>query len=439
MKGGAIIFELVAIIRSARNLLVSIGVVLIVFGGRWDASRILPETDYAFLLSAKLIGLLCLVLALALSRRYAVARDWPTAAFFLSLAAFVNYATASLLWSTDSAYALQKSLELWIILFASFALYQLARRAVCLRSVVVSTVAFVVLFLILSAFLSLDSATPGRAAILGGGPNVFGRIMGLSCIVAVGLILSGRRLPGMIILPCSLFFLVLSGSRGAQMSLVLAGLVSIIFLPEFRSAIRRYLPTLLMSAALATLTITINPVISDFVYHRFVYQIFIELHSAGRWEIFQEALSLWNTHPILGAGIGAFNSISEFKYPHNVFLEVASELGSIGLVLYVIKIAALTFAIFRYRPRGKPHMLIVPLVLALGFSFFAAQVSGDFYDDRLTWLLSAALLGCIRGHIEDRRVDAVQASATDGGARSALLTSEKCYKRGVSWEDGPTS
>jgi O-antigen ligase len=419
MNRGATAVDLVVIFRSARNFLLSIGSILIAFGGRWNASRILPESGFAFLLSARLLGLLCLLLALALTQRYAIPRSWPTAAFFVSLLLFVVYATVSLTWSTDGAYGLQKVLELWIILFASFALYQLTRHAACLKSILLATVAFVVLFLTLSTVLSLESATPGRAAILGGGPNVFGRIMGLSCIVGLGLILYGRRLPGVIILPSALFFLVLSGSRGAQLSLVLTALVSIILLPEFRSAIRRYLPTLVVASGSAVLVIALTPALADFVYHRFIYMTFIEHHSAGRWGIFLDALYQWNAQPILGDGVGAFNSISDFKYPHNIFLEVVAELGILGLVLFLAQVVAIIGAIAGWRPRGSSEILIVPLVMALGFSFLAAQVSGDFYDDRLIWMISAVLFGIIYGHYERKDLHVSQV-----GGRA--LASDRC-------------
>jgi len=60
-----------------------------------------------------------------------------------------------------------------------------------------------------------------------------------------------------------------------------------------------------------------------------------------RYMLFEKAIDLFELHPVIPLGIGGyyFNfETEEFKYPHNMFLEVLSELGILGGIWYILVI-----------------------------------------------------------------------------------------------------
>lgn len=57
---------------------------------------------------------------------------------------------------------------------------------------------------------------------------------------------------------------------------------------------------------------------------------------SGRLQIWHEARTVWNEHPLIGIGAGAFRSQGEFGIAaHNALLSVGADLGIIGVLLFV--------------------------------------------------------------------------------------------------------
>src|SRR5205807_1750029 len=57
------------------------------------------------------------------------------------------------------------------------------------------------------------------------------------------------------------------------------------------------------------------------------------LSSNGRSDIWAVAITTFSHHLVLGLGTGGFASLlGGLNYPHNIFLEMASELGLLGLI-----------------------------------------------------------------------------------------------------------
>ena len=55
--------------------------------------------------------------------------------------------------------------------------------------------------------------------------------------------------------------------------------------------------------------------------------------SNGRSDLWSQAIQAFSTHPFVGLGTGGFASVNPADlYPHNILLEVGSELGLVGLV-----------------------------------------------------------------------------------------------------------
>jgi O-antigen ligase len=109
----------------------------------------------------------------------------------------------------------------------------------------------------------------------------------------------------------------------------------------------------------------------------------------ARYTLVQQASDLIESHPILGAGAGAFSTVSVAKWPHNLFLELWSELGLAALLVVAAAVIAVLVGLFRLAWRlpagGREQGLVYILLAVFVFNLLAAQVSGDLNDNRDFW------------------------------------------------------
>lgn len=104
----------------------------------------------------------------------------------------------------------------------------------------------------------------------------------------------------------------------------------------------------------------------------------------GRLDLQFKALDKWGEHPFFGGGLGSTTPPITRDFPHNVVLEIASELGVVGLLLWSF---AYLFSIWVAR---NNWLLLVLLFQTLG----TALISGDFgfnFEYVLVALLALAL------------------------------------------------
>jgi O-antigen ligase len=104
--------------------------------------------------------------------------------------------------------------------------------------------------------------------------------------------------------------------------------------------------------------------------------------------LYEQAVELIDEHPLRGAGAGGFNSVSLFKWPHNLFLELWSELGVLTVAVVAASIIAVLVGLFRAAwrlPEGPSRQLVYVVTGVFLFYFFAVQVSGDINENRAFW------------------------------------------------------
>jgi O-antigen ligase len=114
-----------------------------------------------------------------------------------------------------------------------------------------------------------------------------------------------------------------------------------------------------------------------------------------RSRIYGKGLELAQENPVRGVGAGGFFLYSyvitdrEERYPHNVFLETASELGLAPTLVLAASIVALLIALYRraWAARGDDRSMIYLVAGIFLLNFFAAQFSGDFNDNKTFWAL----------------------------------------------------
>jgi O-antigen ligase len=92
---------------------------------------------------------------------------------------------------------------------------------------------------------------------------------------------------------------------------------------------------------------------------------------------------------MIGVGIGGFSYIynrSDMRlYPHNIFLEILSELGVLGMFLFTFMILfSLKVALNNIKETNNVnYYLNLGILLNFIFMFLNSQFSGDINDNRL--------------------------------------------------------
>jgi O-antigen ligase len=124
------------------------------------------------------------------------------------------------------------------------------------------------------------------------------------------------------------------------------------------------------------------------------------LRGDTRATLYDEALRLTREHPLTGIGTGGFSIYTlvlmppKFKveYPHNIFLELSTEVGvgpAVVLVLPIVAGMAILLRRVRFTAdRSERHVAILVLGVFL-LNLFATQFSGDINDNRTMWLFLA--------------------------------------------------
>ncbi|MBZ5693765.1 MAG: O-antigen ligase family protein [Acidobacteriia bacterium] len=114
------------------------------------------------------------------------------------------------------------------------------------------------------------------------------------------------------------------------------------------------------------------------------------------WRVLQQ-------HPLIGVGIQGFRYASPnpalYNWPHNIFLEIACELGlPAALIALAIFGTAIWEAVRQVRDRLSPYFLLSQLATALLLiGIVNATNTGDINSDRSTWLF-LSLVFVVRGY-----------------------------------------
>jgi O-Antigen ligase len=129
-----------------------------------------------------------------------------------------------------------------------------------------------------------------------------------------------------------------------------------------------------------------------------------------RYGLAREAVTLISAHPIRGAGTGAFAAVDPVtKWPHNIFLELWSELGIVAVISMAAAIAVVLVGLFRTAWRLPPHtpeqQLAYVLLAVFVFNALSVQVTGDINQNRVFWGMLAIAWLVVAGRLPTGRAD----------------------------------
>lgn len=112
-----------------------------------------------------------------------------------------------------------------------------------------------------------------------------------------------------------------------------------------------------------------------------------------RNDLLRLGVKIFSEHPLFGVGIQGFRSLSPnpltYNYPHNLFLELGSEMGIVAALIFL----ALAYCAFReivrqlQNPLSRENTLVPTVFLLLIYVFLDAMVSGDINDLRFMWFV----------------------------------------------------
>lgn len=197
----------------------------------------------------------------------------------------------------------------------------------------------------------------------------------------------GRRLLGYAALAVPLVAMIGSGSRGSAIAFAVLILATVFF--DRRLA--------LDLAALAFVGVMALP----FIYipqasFRYLGSLFGARTVGGllnfRADLLAYGWQLLKQHPLIGAGLGGFRYSSpnpgQYKWPHDIFIELACELGIpaalIGLAIFG---SAIRESIRQLRDAVSPHFTLSMIAAALlWIGVVAAITTGNINSDRSIWL-----------------------------------------------------
>ena len=307
----------------------------------------------------KAIGALTFVsfaLALLADRKHfeRFARLWqqPLA---LAVLAFVLWVSASILWAISQGEALNGTITFLGLLGLMVVIGSLEMRYLVLAWAV----------LVFSAALSVpagyilpvpegsDMAVSGRFGPGGAGPNTYSLDLAIAFFAAFFGLLSRHRMLAYLLAPVFLYGIVATGSRTGLIALIATPLLALL-VPRLGARLGwRTLPMYLLGAAAVAVMVLAIPSVTGPALERYttLSQIGSEETWNGRADNWQGAIDVIASRPILGAGTGNYaeaalsysESVQQHSArsaelkgaTHNVVLGVASELGLVGLILFL--------------------------------------------------------------------------------------------------------
>jgi O-antigen ligase len=317
--------------------------------------------------------------------------------FICLFGAFAGYALVSLIWTPSIVYAHEKAFFICTILA-----WSVVATTMIISSNLERLKRFLVICVLFGTWLSIEGfsvqVNKGEFInVLGGNYIGFSRILGLAAIVITYFLLFMSKNKMTKLFSVSLLFFIVwnmlnAGARGPLLAFIIS-LVPIIYygwkLKE--RTIKIHLSIVYVSGTCFL----------AFMY--FVYQYFANTlptallrllvifqeegmgaSAATRLAYYNQSLDYWKQNFLFGSGIGSWpilhNGVDVNNYPHNIFLEIGTELGLMGIVLFIVMHVYLIKALHGANKKFYSFSLMITSILI--FYFINTLVSGDVNENR---------------------------------------------------------
>lgn len=271
-------------------------------------------------------------------------------------------------------------------------------------------------FALLTAATSVESR--GRLSVLGGGPNIMGRFLGMLCLMMVaqslrrGIGVSWSAAWRVVVAAVAVILLFETGSRGAFVGL-LVGLLTLL-------VIRRMNVRLIGIGAIIVLSlgylvkVVASPERLQYIEERWLVTTLQERYLSERDILLEKAYDLWLERPVFGGGLGSFDyyTFGLDRYPHNLVMEVAQEGGIVAVSLLFGWLVHVILTSWRGRNQYTELGLSMTALI-----FGCASFSGDFYDSRLMFIFGVLTISSV-GIGTSRQIVSAMEDSDRGSVRS---------------------
>ena len=241
-----------------------------------------------------------------------------------------------------------------------------------------------------------------RISIPGANPIQVSRYLAIGAAMMIALMIRNKpsnSIHYFIILSVILLSIILSGSRGPLVSIIIGSILYAFLFERKRSS--RIIGYGMIGVSTITILLLFLP---ESLTQRFfdISQGSVIITQQGvkrvstiatRFEFWSMSVQAWFssvTNFFVGLGAGGFSSLFIWRdwrwYPHNLFFEIIAELGLVGLIIGAAFIKKSYQLINKGIQRGSFTDHSALWVAGTIVMFIAAQFSGDFNDNRILWM-----------------------------------------------------
>ncbi len=329
----------------------------------------------------------------------------------LAVLAFVLWVSASILWASNKGEALEETVTFLGLLGLMIVIGMLEKRYLVLAW---AALAFSAALSVPAGYIlpaSEGMVVSGRFSPGGAGPNTYSLIVTIAFFAAYFGVLRRHRMIAYLLAPVFLYGIIATGSRTGLIALVATPLLALL-VP--RLAVRlgwRILPLYALGAAALVVVALAVPSLDEITLERYtaLSQVGSEDTWVGRWSLWQGALDVIGSHPVLGVGVGNYaeaavnysETVQDHSArkaaetggelsgaTHNVVLGVASELGLVGLALFL----AVLFFLFK---AAVPIAQRSDLGISIFLGLIVAMIGGmtqPWQDQKIVYVLFGSVL-----------------------------------------------
>lgn len=226
--------------------------------------------------------------------------------------------------------------------------------------------------------LTKFDSSPDRMAIFGGGPIVFARWIGIFLILSTYFI--KNSVIKFITIILSFLLIIKTGSKGPFIFIILTFIFSIFYRLK---RIKLFVLSIIFILLYPILLLSLEELVGPRLFSIFSLEFLEATSSIGRLERWRLAFKVFLEYP-LGVGFGNYvpyskvinqNNFILSEYPHNLLLELVSELGFLGIIIVMFLVKRLYVFITNQNVEFYKKQLVI-------FVFLNCMVSGDIMDSR---------------------------------------------------------
>ncbi len=131
-----------------------------------------------------------------------------------------------------------------------------------------------------------------------------------------------------------------------------------------------------------------DPVTCNCIVGRFID---VTIRPGGRNVLIEQGWALFVSHPLIGAGLGSYVGLAPYPYPHNIPLEVAGEMGVLGVLVLLVPLVVGWVRLALAGVKAASPAVASAIIIVVMY-FVVANLSGDLASERGLWVFGLVIL-----------------------------------------------